>query len=387
MHWALVGLTLLLAPGIWTFLATVHNYAIARRIGFPIIVSPVSTLNPFWILFYRIFPPILSLKILPYGFGTWARCTYIGWQFDDKHALHSQLGPIFTIVTPGGNEVIVADPSATHTIFAQRKNFIKPAIMYDQLNIFGPNVNTVEGDDWQRQRKLTAPNFNESISKRVWEETTRQVEEMVEIWISAGQNGTREVARDTATVALHVLTAVGFGLVYPFHSGLSKLHDEKGHTMNYREALQTCLGNIITFSILSKKTLQSSWMPKGLRRIGQAAREFQDYMDILLTTERSKQGGETNLMSALAHAQDANDEKKALQVRLTKDEIFGNIFAFNLAGHETTANTVAAAIVLLAAFPEYQEWLAEEIGEVEPSLSSYDDSFPRLSRCLAIMVS
>lgn len=374
---------MLLAPFLWTLLAIIQNFNLARRIGFPIVISPVSTLNPFWIILYKIVPAVLWLKHLPFGLGTWARCTYIGWQFDDKYALHRRLGPIFTLVTPGGNEVVVADPSAAHTILAHRKDFIKPAVMYDQLNVFGPNVNTVEGDDWQRQRKLTAPNFNEKISQKVWDETTRQVGEMAKEWISTGENGTKEVAGDTATVALHVLTAVGFGLTYPFHGGLSKLHDDHGHKMSYREALQTCLGNIITFSIFSKKTLQSTWMPNSLRKVGQAAKEFQTYMNDMLTTEKSRQGGETNLMSALVHAQDADSETKN---KLAEDEIYGNIFAFNLAGHETTANTVAAAIVLLTAFPKYQQWLAEEIDEVNPCLNGYDTSFPRLKRCLAVMV-
>ena len=387
MNWVLIGLTVFLAPTIWTCFAITRNYISARHIKFPIIVSPVSTLNPFWIILYRIFPQILWIKHLPFGLGIWARCTYIGWQFDDKHALHSEFGSIFTIVTPGGNEVIVADPLCAHTIFTKRKEFIKPAIMYDQLNVFGPNVNTVEGDDWQRQRKLTAPNFNEKISGKVWAETTTQVGEMAKTWVAAGQNGTQEVARDTATVALHVLTAVGFGLMYPFRGGLSEVHSDKRHTMSYKEALQICLGNIITFSILSKKTLQSHWMPKRLRRVGQAAAEFQDYMNDLLRTETMKQEGEANLMSALIHAQDVGNDKAVSKSSFTADEIFGNIFAFNLAGHETTANTIAGAIVLLAAFPKYQQWLAEEIDDVAPSLNSYENSFPRLQRCLAVMVS
>ena len=391
MNWYLILLTIFLAPCLWTSASIASNYIIARRINFPIIVSPVSTLNPFWIILYRIFPPILLLKHLPFGLGTWARCTYMGWQFDDKHTLHSLLGPIFTIVTPAGNEVIVSDPSAAHAILAKRKDFIKPAIMYDQMNVFGPNVNTVEGEDWQRQRKLTAPQFNERISEKVWEETICQAGEMVKEWVSAGDEGTNEVAMDTATVALHVLTAVGFGVKYSFHGGLGEVHDGKAHMMSYREALQICLKNIITFSILSKKTLEISWLPKGLRKVGQAAREFQEYMNELLVLEKAKVGHDVNLVSALVHAEDVdnvgNKKNVVANVNLREDEIFGNIFAFNLAGHETTANTVAAAIVLLAVNAKYQQWLSEEIDKVGPAAGSYRICFPKLQRCLAVMVS
>ena len=114
----------------WTFISTLLNYKTARTIGFPIVISPVSPLNPFWILTWRAFPSVLSLKRLPFGLGTWARCTYMGWSFQDKYALHDELGPIFTIVTPGGNEITVADPEVVDKIFAKRKEFIKPAAMY-----------------------------------------------------------------------------------------------------------------------------------------------------------------------------------------------------------------------------------------------------------------
>ena len=398
MNWLLIPVTVILALVLWTLTSLISNYTLARRINFPIIVSLVSTLNPFWILTYRFFPPILRIRHLPFGLGTWARCTYMGWQFEDKHALHTALGPIFTIVTPAGNEVIVADPSTAHAILAKRKEFIKPAIMYDQLNVFGPNVNTVEGDDWQRQRKLTAPHFNEKISEKVWRETMRQAGEMVEAWVEKGQHGTREVARDTATVALHVLTHVGFGASYSFRTGLSEIEEGKGHSMSYREALGICLGNIITFSILPKSVLEKPWMPKAIRRVGQAAREFQEYMEELLGTEKDRKAGDGNLMSALVHAQEGVQEfgapnREKVSTKLKDDEIYGNIFVFNLAGHETTANTVAAAIVLLAAFPRYQEWLSEEINSVfgnstiHLSADSYEACFSKLQRCLAVMVS
>lgn len=65
-----------------------------------------------------------------------------------------------------------------------------------------------------------------------------------------------------------------------------------------------------------------------------------------------------------------------------------NIFAYNLAGHETTANTVAYALVLLAAHPQYQDWVREEIMQVQDTLAGdYNSIFPRLQRCLAVMVS
>ena len=130
MNLIFVLASIILASLSWTFFSVLSNYNAARRIALPVIISPVSPLNPLWILTYRAFPLVLSLKHLPFGLGRWARCTYMGWQFHDKYALHDELGPLFIVVTPSGNEVSVADSQATHTIFSRRKDFIKPAVMY-----------------------------------------------------------------------------------------------------------------------------------------------------------------------------------------------------------------------------------------------------------------
>ena len=130
MDFIMLLATLFFASLSWTTFSVVTNFYKARQIGLPIIISPVSSLNPLWLLTYRTFPSILMLRYLPFHLGRWAICTVMGWTFQDKHALHDELGPMFTIVTPGGNEVTVADPQATDTILSRRKEFIKPAIMY-----------------------------------------------------------------------------------------------------------------------------------------------------------------------------------------------------------------------------------------------------------------
>ncbi len=220
---------------------------------------------------------------------------------------------------------------------------------------------------------------------------------MVASWSRQGTNGTRETTADTATLALHVLTCAGFGASYSFDEGVRKV--APGHEMTYRDSLSLCLRNIITFAIIPKRYLSLSYMPKKLQRLGQAVKEFQQYMDEMLARERSSASSTTvehsrtpNLMSALVRASDEASQSKDLgqdsKRGLTDEEIFGNIFAYNLAGHETTANTVAAALVLLAAQPEYQDWVREEIQEARAATEGdYEAMFPRLQRCLAVMVS
>lgn len=251
----------------------------------------------------------------------------------------------------------------------------------------------VEGDDWQRHRRLTAPSFNERTSSLVWNEARRQAQDMGTSWFNDGTRGTITTVEDTATLALHVLTCAGFGTSYTFNEGVRKL--APGHEMTYRDSLALCLSNIITFAIIPKRYLSSPFMPRKLRRLGQAVRELQKYMDEMVAKERQadeeRPAQTANLMSALVRASDEDTRSKELghnsKTGLTNDEIFGNIFAYNLAGHETTANTVAFALVLLAAHPHYQEWVRAEIPHPQGIANAdYESMFPRLQRCLAVMV-
>ena len=218
---------------------------------------------------------------------------------------------------------------------------------------------------------------------------------MLEHWVSQDR-GTTDTIDDTMTLALHVLTCAGFGTKHTFQNGLQSSRPDQA--MTYRDALGLVLQNIIPFAIFSEKFMLSSFAPKTLRRLGQAKKVFGDHMSGMLEQERrliaSQQAGGANLMSALVRAsEDAKEAEGRGGPRqgLTDDEIFGNIFIYSLAGHETTANSLAYTIALLAAYPECQEWLAEEINQVlgdRPQFESsdYTLAFPKLKRCLATMV-
>ncbi|XXG95845.1 hypothetical protein Hte_002116 [Hypoxylon texense] len=85
----------------------------------------------------------------------------------------------------------------------------------------------------------------------------------------------------------------------------------------------------------------------------------------------------------------ASQDEAETSGSLTESEIYGNMFAFNFAGHDTTAHTFTFALYFLAAHPEVQDWLSEEIREVLgdrlPSKWDYRAHFPRLKRCVSVI--
>lgn len=96
----------------------------------------------------------------------------------------------------------------------------------------------------------------------------------------------------------------------------------------------------------------------------------------------------TSFVRALKASEASSDESKKPR-GLTVEKVIGNVFLINFAGHDTTANTLAFAIYLLASEPEVQQWLAEELDIVtyDDENRNYERLYPSLVRCRAVLVS
>ncbi|MCJ1439481.1 hypothetical protein MMC27_008875 [Xylographa pallens] len=332
---------------------------------------------------------------LPLNLGSFTAYNYLGWAWDDKGRLHAIHGPVFLIVTPTENQLIVGHAEACNSIFKDWRNFVKNPAFNMVLDIFGPNVGTAEGNDWQRQRKITTVAFNESNNSLVWSEAVRQAKQMLRKW-TAEPVGITSTTQDTNLFALHLLAGAGFGFSCDFDSALEL--PAEGHSMSYRGALGTIMGNIfLTFTISSLK-FPAYVLPRKIRQVLEAMKEFRSYMAEIVATERTAYGrGEdaksANLMSSIIRASEEAGEQVGKEEKarstLTDEEIWGNLFIYNVAGHETTAMTLAYAIGILACNPTWQDWVKEELDNVfgsgEIKESQYQETYPLLKRCLAIL--
>ncbi|PVH74538.1 cytochrome P450 [Cadophora sp. DSE1049] len=362
-----------------------RGYYHARKIGFPVVVSPIAQSRRIMNLFGDRLTPLL--KYLPFHLGQFIG---FGHFFHDRYSIHEWLGPVYTIVGPGGLTVVVADPDVADDILARRKDFTKRKSMFKPLELFGPNVDTLNGEAWQRHRRLTTPPFNERNSGLVWRESLIQANGMIKTWVSKGRDGVIKTTGDTMTLALHVLTAAGFGKSYPFEGGVAKLTGE--YKLSYKDALRILISNIFV-SYLVKSKQAPSYLPRTtVEEVDTALTEFRQYMEEMIDEEKTKIGtapSNDNLMSVLVHASESEnrgDERGGL----TKEEMLGNLFIYNVAGHDTTANTIGYAVYLMASDPRWQAWIREELDSVFSENSKvgeddYENAFPKLKRCLAVM--
>ncbi|KAI0970502.1 cytochrome P450 [Xylaria arbuscula] len=381
-------LCLTVAYIIWTAATLELNARKAGAIGVPCIRIPIDTNSVLW----QAFEPWIwsALDRLPFTWSSYpdfVRYSRRGWQYTDKYEAYARLGPVWALVTPVTMYLHVADPNAIGEIFARR----------ELLEVYGPCISTV-GDEWARHRKVLAAPFNESIMEFAWEESLRQAKSMLRCWTSASESGIRSVEKDTRTLSLNVLASAAFRKSYEFHGSEEPAINE---ATDYRDSLQIVLDNIILLLVIPYTLLTSPIFPNSWARVGKAAVSFKEHMRKMLEreTEALNKGdpGSGGIMTGFAralrdHTKDSKASKRNtdnVQKGLSVEEIFGNMFIINFAGHDTTAVTFAFSMLLLAANPSVQEWIAEEIRAVTKDMPieewDYKVLFPALKRCRAVM--
>jgi cytochrome P450 len=171
---------------------------------------------------------------------------------------------------------------------------------------------------------------------------------------------------------------------------------ESGYKLTYVEAVSAVINNLIAVAVIPAGIFSLPIMPDSVRRIGIALQEFPLRTMEMLEAERKSASSDVsprnNMMSTLVRLSDSakdGEEINSKSQNLSEEEIVGNLFQFTSAGFDTTANTMAYAITMLAIETQWQDWIIEEIDSVSLGEQSndYAKTFPKLFRCLALMVS
>ncbi|GME45903.1 Cytochrome P450 [Neofusicoccum parvum] len=382
---------------VWTAVCLANNVRRARSSGLQVVVSPFSARNPLWMVFQGVLVPVLER--LPFGVAGAIRLTKRSWNFHDRFQMHLKHGKAFAHATPREIEFYVADAASSDELLSRKKDFLKPMDMVEIINIYGPTVASTDGPDWFRHRRITATPFNERNNRIVWSESVRQTAQLLSYFQGrVGGAGSTALAEDTMTLTLHILTAAGLGFSYDFRGALDdraageRQAAEAGHTLSYRDSLAAVLEHFLLFALVPRRVWALPRLPAAFERFQASRAELKRYMVEMVEKTRYEGSEHANLLSVLVQK---NEEARQLKGEDTKrglsdDELYGNIFVYSFAGHETTAHALAYAIYFLAAYPDVQDWVAEEAKEVFKDVSSpeeltYDEMFPQLKRTLAVM--
>lgn len=401
----------LLYYGIYYFI----NLRKAKRMRLPYISVPfVSQNSLFWIIagpashkwLKRRLPTWLYDRIVMtiYGFEFFTgQKPYRDWIEPQVKADPDLVGDgrTYALVTSGNFEINTYDAEVVQQVLVRPRDFRQNEMASFVVAQFGNNVLTTDGADWSRHRRIVAGAVTERVSSVVWNESLRQTQALLDLINTQSSGMTNKLFDFVKTITIHVLYAAGMGEQQSFESAIAAERLLKpGKTLTYIDAVKIVNENVAGPIVLPERILLNwpNWLPghRWFHELGRAKREFPLYTTELLEDERARAraSSETrnNIMSALVAAsdragEDGDSRDKQKGPALSREELIGNLYIFTAAGFDTTANTIAYAMVLLTQNPEWQDWIFEEIDKEIPEDSKleYTATFPKMVRILAVL--
>jgi cytochrome P450 len=263
---------------------------------------------------------------------------------------------LYAVFAPDGVERVLAN--APDRLVRQTPGYV------ELRNTIGDGLLTSEGETWHRQRRLVAPAFTRRrLVPGYADAVGREAGDLVARWVPAAASGAAVDAHgEMVSLTARVIGRVLFGT--DVGDALPRL---------------TRIGPFVNALLLRRSVTphpSPRWLPTGTnRRLAAAAAEMRDIVDgIVAQRSREAEGAagtpagrrQANLLDLLLAAREAhaagggggNGEP------LTEAEVADQVLVFLLAGHETTATTLACALVLLAQNPQWQQVLQEEVDAV-----------------------
>ncbi|KAL1643698.1 hypothetical protein SLS58_004713 [Diplodia intermedia] len=389
---------------IWSAVSLYNNVRRAKATGLRVHISPISPGNPLWLIFEPLIVRTLEMLLGVNNATELLLMSKRSWNFHDRYRMHDRYGKVFAHATPADIEIYVADAAASDELLARKRDFIKPMHMVEVINVYGPSVASTDGPEWARHRRISATPFNERLNQLVWTEALRQTGGMLGYFgRGIGVGGSSSLAEDSMTLTLNILTSAGLGFSCDFRGAeeTEKEADKQQTTTttpSYRDCLAGVLDNFLMMGLLPKFvwSLPQSLLPKKLQDFATHKTTLKDYMVGMVEQTRYEGSEHANLLSVLVQKNEEARQSKGppstggrLSQGLSDDEMYGNVFIYSFAGHETTAHAVCYAMYMLAAYPDIQDWVAEEaqavLGTAELEDLAYGEVFPRLKRALGVM--
>jgi cytochrome P450 len=261
--------------------------------------------------------------------------------------------------------VVAFAPELVHEVLvAQADAFMKSyGLSLFARPVLGDGLLTSEDPEHARQRRLLAPVF---VQRRVAEYAalmSQRAERSVESMLQAG-------VVDVSACAMQVtLEIVGKAL---FDAELADAASEVGQCVT--EAMECVMGTMS--SALPAPPFIPT--PRNLR-LARVIKRLDRLVYGMIAERRAQPSAHPDLLSLLLAARD--EDGTGMNDRQVRDEVMTAL----LAGHETTANVVAWALILLSEAPEVRAQLERELDQVLGGRTPTLADAPRLSLTLRVV--
>ncbi|MFJ6943991.1 cytochrome P450 [Streptomyces wuyuanensis] len=266
---------------------------------------------------------------------------------------------LYAVFSAEGAQQVLATDSA---------NFRKDNAFYQEVrDSFGNGLLTSQDDDYLRQRRLVQPLFTRRRVDGYASAVTDETAGLLARWATA-PDGTVDVVDEMTRLALRAVARILFGT-------------DVEAAVPVVERCFPVIGDYTLRRGYSPVSPPRSWPTPDNRRAASATEELYGVCDRIIEERRAE--GEAakgdDLLTLLARAESSEDGA------LDSSEIRDQVLVFLLAGHETTATSLAFALHLLARHPEQQSRArAEAVGILGGRTpEAYDlDALPYLTQVL-----
>lgn len=261
---------------------------------------------------------------------------------------------------------VFSPEGAQQVLATQATNFRKDNIFYEEIRqSAGNGLLTSQDDDYLRQRRLIQPLFTKKRVDGYAATITSEAEATAERWRNRPDV---DVVREMDRLALRTVARVLFGA--DVEAAVDVIH-----------ANFPVISAYITGRAYSPLRLPRTWPTPSNRRAEAATLAVYEVCDRIIAARRSNgsEAADADLLSLLSRAR--NEEDGSLDATELRDQVL----VFLLAGHETTATSLAFALHLLARHPEVRARAQEEVDALpsgEPYTAATMDRLPYLTRVL-----
>lgn len=160
---------------VWNAQSLAKSREKAKATGLPYLERWVNPHNPFWLLYGSSI--VRFLERFGLASETVSLIYPFGWEAKARSRVHEFVGSdVFIVVSPGDIQVCVADSEVIYDILQRRNDFKRNLEAFKIVDVYGSNLSTTDGEDWQRHRKMTGVTFTEKNNELVWRESLKQAE-------------------------------------------------------------------------------------------------------------------------------------------------------------------------------------------------------------------
>jgi len=273
-------------------------------------------------------------------------------------------GPVFRFDIGPRKVICVADSASINTMLRDRPEGFRRwrdlAATAEETRFVG--VFVAEGDEWRRQRRLAVTALNSNHLNRYFHIVRTSTERLYRRLKEAAREGRAlKIGRELTSYTVDITSALAFG------HDLNTLERRDNELQQHIQRVFNISGRRVSMPVRYWRWIRlpvDRAADRSFEEIRRAVEKFIEQARERIAARPELREAPENFLEGMLVAQETDGA-------FTDDEIIGNTFTLLLAGEDTTANTMAWTIWLLASRPEVQARCA---GEAEEVLG--EDPFP-----------